>query len=590
METNATENDTSRTASEVRFPADPPTAYISGQNINNVPSLVDQKHNGVSMKYQGAKHGNEIDVVAAQLMDTEQTPLLPAKPDKKFVAAKLITSNHSKYGAGTMSLTGSLHSSLSTFWSTSFKKLQKSVGFAHGFLFISGALIGSGIFLSPSLVVRTTDDVGVTLIIWFVCGVIAFLGSLCYCELGCAIRSAGGSYAYILKAYGPVVAFLCSWSTVFVTQPAALATVALTFGTYLEKPFVEEGQFPWLPKILAVSLILMVTFANSWSVKAATRAGAIFTMATILVVLFIIVLGIWQVAKGETDNFKTMFNVTTTGFTPYRIGQLGMAFYSGLWAYDGWVMISNVTEEMHNLERNLFLSIVTAIPFVIICYLAINCSLMTVLSKKELASSITAPITFVQRILGKKAAYIMPVFVALSCYGAANGNVFSCSRLTLAASREGHMPDVLSMVHRKRLTPIPAILITAILAGVMLVPDGTSLETLVQFFNFTCWINYGLAIFAVIMLRIRKPDLARPYKVWIITPLIMTLVSLSLVVIPFINKPVESSIALGIVLSGLPAYVLFVHKESSHPWFFRKFRESITKLLKCRMNLAPCRL
>ena len=589
METNTTENDTAIIASELHFPTDQSTAYISGRDVKDILTLVDQKHNGMSVYHEEVKYDKDNSVLslAAELMDTEHTPLLRPKPDKKFVAAKLMASNHS---TRSRIRTKSLSSSVSTFFSTSFKKLQKSLGFAHGFLFICGALIGSGIFLSPSLVVRTTDDVGVTLVIWFVCGIIALLGGLCYCELGCAISSAGGTYTYILEAYGPVPAFLCSWTAVFITQPAALATVTLTFGTYLSKPFVEEGQFPWLPKVLAFSLISIVTLANCWSVKAATRAGAIFTVATISVAMFIIVLGIWQVAKGKTDTFITMFNGTTTEFTPYRIGQLGMALYSGLWAYDGWAMISNVTEEMHNLERNLFLSVVTAIPFVIICYLAINCSLMTVLSKDDIASSITAPITFVQKVIGKKAGYIMPVLVALSCYGAANGNVFSCSRLALSASREGHMPNILSMVHRKRLTPMPAIFVTAVLSVIMLVPDSSRLETLVQFFNFACWTNYGLAIFAVVVLRIRKPDLVRPYKVWIITPIIMTLVSLSLVIIPFINKPVESAIALCIILAGLPAYILFVYKESSLPRCFRNFREDMTKFLKSWMNLVPCRL
>ena len=566
--------------SELCFPADPFTNSLSREEKDDVCMSASFKRTRVSIQEEIVGQEEDDDFLAEKLLATENAPLL----------SKVKGHKRSRTYSWNQSLTyaRSIINSVSLAFSTSIRKLQKSMGFAQGFFLIVGILIGSGIFLSPSLVVKETGDMGIALVIWLACGIIALLGSLCFVELGCAIEKAGGNYAYIFEAYGPIPAFLCSWTTAFVIDPAGLAAVTLTFGTYLVKPFVHEEEYTWLPKVLAASCIFLVAFVNCWSVKVATRAQAIFTLAQILAVLFIVVLGTWQMAIGKTDNFKTMFNGTTAHFNLYQLGHLGTALYNGLWAYDGWALVSNVTEEMHNLERNLFLSIITGIPFVIVCYLAVNCSLMTVLNTKQLGSSETVAITFVQKILGKKVAYIMPIFVALSCYGAANGTVFACGRLTLAASREGHMPDVLSMIHRKRLTPIPAVILTSVIAGCMLAPDGSSLESLVGFFNFTCWTMYGLSIFAVIVLRIRKPHLVRPYKVWIITPIVMTLVSLLLVAFPFINKPVESAIALAAVLSGLPVYFIFVYKEASHPQCFKNLREATTKFLKRRMNLSPC--
>ena len=266
----------------------------------------------------------------------------------------------------------------------------------------------------------------------------------------------------------------------------------------------------------------------------------------------------------------------------------GAALYNGLWAYDGWALVSNVTEEMSNLERNLFLSIITAIPFVICCYMLVNLSFLSTLSVQQIADSSAVAVTFISNTLGTKAAFIMPILVALSCYGAANGTVFACGRLSLAAGRQGHLPEVLSMIHRKRHTPIPAVIMTTIISLVMLIPDASGLETLISFFNFSCWFIYGLSLFAVVILRYKQPNLHRPYKVWIITPIVMTLVSVILVILPFLDNPINPLIASGMILFGIPVYVVFVYLEPNHPkamialrkWFKRKAQKSI--------NLAPC--
>ena len=243
---------------------------------------------------------------------------------------------------------------------------------------------------------------------------------------------------------------------------------------------------------------------------------------------------------------------------------------------------------MSNLERNLFLSIITAIPFVICCYMLVNLSFLSALSVQQISDSPAVAITFVTNTLGSKAAFIMPILVALSCYGAANGTVFACGRLSLAAGRQGHLPEVLSMIHRKRHTPIPAVIMTTILSLAMLIPDASGLETLISFFNFSCWFIYGLSLFAVVVLRYRQPELHRPYKVWLITPILMTLVSLFLVVVPFLDNPVNPLIASGMILLGVPFYFFFVYLEPKHPTAFVTFRKSFKRKTQKALNLAPC--
>eukprot|EP00112_Aurelia_sp_Birch-Aquarium-sp1_P021131 Seg5613.2 transcript_id=Seg5613.2/GoldUCD/mRNA.D3Y31 product="Glycoprotein-associated_amino acid transporter b0,+AT1" protein_id=Seg5613.2/GoldUCD/D3Y31 len=517
---------------------------------------------------------------------TEETPILSQAPRKRQPTGSFL------HGSFLHSVTHGIFNSVSHAFSTSIRKLQKSLGCTQGFFLIVGILIGSGIFISPSLVAKATTNMGMALMIWIGCGLIALFGALCFCELGCAIQRAGGNYAYILEAYGPMPAFLCSWTTVLIIDPAGIAAVTLTFGTYIVKPFYDEGEMDWLAKVLAAVCILVVAFVNCWSVSASTRAQALFTFAQIVAVVFVVILGFWQMGKGNTQNIRLMFetdNSTATHFGMTEVGQLAIALYNGLWSYDGWALVSNVTEEMYNLERNLFLSVITGIPFVILCYVLVNLSFMTALTKNEIASSPTIAIQFVQKVLGKKVAYIMPVFVALSCYGAANGTVFACGRLTLAAAREGHMPQVFGMIHKKRLTPIPAILLASLIAGLMLIPDGSNLESLIGYFNFACWTIYGISIFAVVVLRVRQPHLPRPFKIWIIVPIIMTLISMFLVAIPFVNKPIESTVAIAVILSGIPVYFLLVYFEAKHCSCFKQFRKACNSGIQKAFNLAPCK-
>merc|ERR1712168_1468767 len=432
----------------------------------------------------------------------------------------------------------------------------------------------------------TGGNVVVSLVVWITCGVIALGGSLCYCELGCSIKKAGGNYAYILEAYGGLPAFLSCWTVGFIIDPSATAAITLTFGTYVMKAF--EGVIepnPVFPKIVAALCIVIVAFVNCWSVKAATRAQTIFTFAQIVAVLFIVGVGVWQLCtNGHNIDFAGMLN--TTGKP--QLGMLGSAMYNGLWSYDGWALISNVSEEMSNLERNMFLSIVTGIPFVIACYILINLSLLSALSPTEMGNSKAVAVAFIEKTLGHKAAYVMPVFIAVSCYGAANGTIFAAARVSLAAGREGHLPAVYSMIHKTRHTPIPAVLMTSAIALLMLIPDASKLETLIGFFNFSCWFIYGLTIFGVIVLRIREPNLHRPYKVWTLTPIVMTIVSVGLVIVPFLHDPVMPLVATAAIFTGVPFYFLFVHYENNHPDWLVRARTKVTKCVRKRLNLAPC--
>ena len=132
--------------------------------------------------------------------------------------------------------------------------LKKEVSLLNGIGLVVGIIIGSGIFISPTGVLKETQSVGLALLVWLICGIVAILGSLCYIELGTCIQKSGAEYAYLLEAFGAVPAFLFSWTMVMISRPAGRSIVAITFAQYVAKPFFLECD----PPINAAKLLAFV--------------------------------------------------------------------------------------------------------------------------------------------------------------------------------------------------------------------------------------------------------------------------------------------------------------------------------------------
>lgn len=152
----------------------------------------------------------------------------------------------------------------------------------------------------------------------------------------------------------------------------------------------------------------------------------------------------------------------------------------------------------------------------------------------------------------------MPLLVACSCYGAANGSVFTNGRVVCAAAKEGHMPIFLSKISHFQ-TPIRAIMFPSTISIILLLVGD--LGTLLSCFSFVAWVFYAGTIASLLVLRWKKPHQHRPYKVNLVIPIVMLLISLYLVVAPFSSKPWHSLFALAYILTGIPVYFLFVAKK-----------------------------
>ncbi|CAG0894785.1 unnamed protein product [Darwinula stevensoni] len=259
------------------------------------------------------------------------------------------------------------------------------------------------------------------------------IGALSYAELGIVIPYSGGEIAYYVHSFGPLhhffgplLGFLFGWTSVLLLKPSSLAILTLTFAKYVVLPFWElrkedgscDGNSEELSeKLVAALCIGVITFVNCFDVKLATRVQNVFTTAKLLAVVIIVITGIVKFAQGESK-LNLGFNGTTKEY-----GKIATAFYSGLWAYDGWYEPSNytykfrmqqsisntinvtdmrcvmqivlfsrnnlnyVTEELKNPYVNLPRAIMIAIPLVTVCYLLVNISYLIVLDQATLLAS-----------------------------------------------------------------------------------------------------------------------------------------------------------------------------------------------------------
>ncbi|XP_042706270.1 cystine/glutamate transporter isoform X2 [Chrysemys picta bellii] len=381
--------------------------------------------------------------------------------------------------------------------------LKKKVTFLRGVSIIIGTIIGAGIFISPKGILKNTGSVGMSLILWTVCGILSLFGALCYAELGTCIKKSGGHYTYILEAFGPLPAFVRVWVELLIIRPAATAVISLAFGRYILEPFFIQCEIPDLAiKLITAVGITVVMVLNSMSVSWSARIQIFLTFCKLVAILIIIVPGVMQLIKGETQHFKDAF----AGNDASVMG-LPLAFYSGMYAYSGWFYLNFVTEEVENPEKMFYV-----------------------------------------------------------------------------ASREGHLPEILSMIHVRKHTPLPAVIVLHPLTMIMLFTGD--LYSLLNFLSFARWLFIGLVVIGLIYLRYKRPDMPRPFKVPLFIPALFSFTCLFMVALSLYSDPVNTGIGFAITLTGVPAYYLFIIWDKKPRWF-RRLLDRVTETLQIILEVVP---
>ncbi|XP_064636136.1 large neutral amino acids transporter small subunit 1-like isoform X1 [Lineus longissimus] len=447
-------------------------------------------------------------------------------------------------------------------------RLKREIGLIHGVSIIIGVIVGSGIFVSPVGVLSHVHSVGLSMVLWTVCGVFSALGAICYAELGTTIPRSGGEYIYILEAFGGLPAFMCLWINFICIGAVANAANSLIFATYILKPLFPECDPPEIAlQLVATVSITFLTAINCFNVKWAAKMAIVFTVAKLAALALVIVVGFIYMGKGRTQYLTNTFEGSN-----YSVGPFALAFYSGFWAYAGWNYLNFLIDELQNPKRNLPLAIIISLGTVTVTYLLANVCYLTVLSPAEMLESSAVAVLFADRTLGVM-AWIMPVFVACSVFGTMNSEMLSMSRVFHTGAIEGHLPSIMAMINYKWLTPAPAVIVLAIFTLLFLISND--IFYLIELTGFCYTMLICAAIGCLLYLRWKRPDMVRPIKLPLAIPIFLFFWTLFIVFLTIYQQPMESLIGIGIFLSGIPVYLLGV-TWSKKPKAFTNLTDKVT--------------
>ncbi|XP_046559322.1 b(0,+)-type amino acid transporter 1-like [Haliotis rubra] len=425
----------------------------------------------------------------------------------------------------------------------------KEIGLIYGGSLIAQTLIGPGIFTSPKGVVAGSGSIAMSLVIWAACGVFSTMAALCFTELRESVRKEGVEYAYISEAFGPVTAFVYCWMRIAAAEPVGTAVFCAAFADYTADAIYDGcGPPETIRKCLAILALVSLALLNGFSNKLASQVQVLATVGKVTALSVVIIYGIIRLFQGHYTILQEGFEGTTDNPT-----SITFAIFNGLWAYGGWSNVNHVTRGVKKPPRNLPRLVKCVIPLVMVIYMLVVTSYFTVMTKREMLASEAIGVTWGERMLGKASA-VIPLGVGLTALGSANGTFLTAGRLSGVALKDGNMPEFSSWVHVRSKTNIITLISRALIAIVMLLFG--SLDVLVRFFVFTVWLFHGLAILALLVLRVKNKEKARPYKVNIAIPIVVVAIIACFSIAPFLEAPkTEFILSLALVVFSLLLYI-----------------------------------
>lgn len=436
-------------------------------------------------------------------------------------------------------------------------EMKKSVGFLQGLAIVVGMIIGSGIFLKPGIVLNDAGSPVMALIAWVLGGVVTLCSALSIAEIASNIPRAGGLYTYLEELYGEKVGFLLGWVQSVISYPASVAAQAIAFATY-SAVFLPEsyGQSVWAQRGLALAVMAFVLVMNILSTRCGGVIQVVATVGKLVPIVAILGFGLFSgMAPGVSG--------LSTALIGEGGGGIGAAILGTLWAYDGWIGVTNMAAEMKEPKKNLPKVISIGIIFVIIVYALFNIVLFNALPGEHLVGSDTPGADAAVALFGDGGAAFLTIGIMISVFGALNGYLMTAARVPQAMAEKNQLPmsKVLGKLHPKFTTPANALIMQAILAVVYILSG--SFNFLTDLLIFVLWIFFTLGVVGVFVLRKRGLSDKENYRVplYPVTPIIGITGSVFILGSTVIDDPGRSLLGLGVTLLGIPVYLWLKKKK-----------------------------
>ena len=421
--------------------------------------------------------------------------------------------------------------------------MKKTVGVLQGLALVVGMIIGSGIFLKPSVVLRDAGTPVMALIAWVLGGVITLASALSVAEIASNIPRAGGLYTYLEELYGERWGFLLGWVQSIISYPASVAAQAIAFAVYAAY-FVPMGV--WQQRFLAVGVLAFLLVLNILSTRCGGIIQVLATIGKLVPVAAIIGMGL---VKGQMPGASGLAGGLAGG-------SAGAAILGTLWAYDGWIGVTNMAGEMRQPRKNLPRVISIGIIFVIAVYALFNFVVFQALPADVLAASETPGSDAATALFGAGGAAFLTAGIMVSVFGALNGYLMTAARVPQAMSQAGKLPfsRTIGKINPRFGTPTNALIMQSLIA-VIYIFSGT-FNTLTDLLIFVLWIFFTMGVIGVFILRKRGLSDPKNYRVplYPLTPIVGIAGGLFILVSTIITDTGRSLIGIGITLLGLPVY------------------------------------
>jgi APA family basic amino acid/polyamine antiporter len=464
---------------------------------------------------------------------------------------------------------------------TSFKP---SLGLFDATMIVAGSMIGSGIFIVSADITRNVGSAGWLIAVWLITGFMTITAAMSYGELSAMFPKAGGQYVYLKEAYNPLVGFLYGWSFFAVIQTGTIAAVGVAFSKFAgyffpglelkdENILMQIGSLKIYPaQMLAIVLIIFLTYTNTKGVKGGKWIQNIFTTTKLLSLFGLIVAGfiffkpdVWNANWTNAWDMKIL--TADGGMTAVVgagiLGAIAASMVGSIFSSDAWNNVTFIAGEVKNPKRNIGLSLFLGTLIVTIIYVCANLMYTAVLPLNEIAFApqdrVAVPAA--NAIFGNAGTYVIAIMIMISTFGCNNGLVLAGARVYYTMAKDGLFFRNAGTLN-KHSVPSWALWAQCIVASILCLSGKYG--DLLDMISFVVVIFYVLTIAGIFILRKKRPDIERPYKAfgYPLLPGIYILMGLAFCILLIIYKPQYTWPGLIITLIGIPVYYIAVSNKN----------------------------
>jgi APA family basic amino acid/polyamine antiporter len=441
-------------------------------------------------------------------------------------------------------------------------QLDRAIGVWGATLFVIGAVIGSGIFLTTGIMLQELPSTSLVLAAWVAGGLLAMAGGLTYAEMGSMYPRSGGLYVFLSEAYGPVWGFLFGWACLLVILTGSVATVAIGFAEYFSYFFPALGTdrvvaslpLPWgawsisAGQLVAAGSVVVITAINYVGVRSGNLTNSVVTAAKIGGLVAIPILAL---VYHRVDPVLVPI-VPASSARP--LASFGVIMIAVMWTYEGWYYVAFAAGEIRNAARTVPRALIMGTLALTAIYVSVNLAYVLSLTVEEMTGVTRIAEKAVTTLVGPVGAALVAASVVISTFGCNVAGVIASSRVCFAMAADRRFFPSSARVHPVHRTPHVALLVTGIWSVFLTLTGGY--ETLFTYVTFASVLFGTLGGIAIFVLRAKKPEVPRPYRAlgYPVIPALYVLGSFALTWNTLMERPGASLAGLGLVALGLPFY------------------------------------